>query len=54
MASESVRKLAREKPDAFERVANAQEGNQVCEHLKEVLEEERAAVNQHQRVPADD
>lgn len=39
MASERVRELAREHPEAFERVANARD-DKLAEHLNQVLEEE--------------
>lgn len=54
MVSDEVRDLYHEMPEAFEKLANAQDDNQVCQRLREVIEEENAKINQHQRVPADD
>lgn len=37
MASNRVRELAKQHPEAFREIAHAQEDNRVCNHLQDVL-----------------
>lgn len=54
MASDSLRELYHERPEAFERLAQAKD-NPFTAKMKRVVEREKTKMDtDHQRVPADD